>query len=48
MGRACENSLSSTLDPTNDVSYEHSPWDPLQVAECGSCGRILSVGGHDW
>ncbi|MEZ3167161.1 hypothetical protein ABNG02_07465 [Halorubrum ejinorense] len=22
--------------------------DPLQVYECGACGAVVRVGGHEW
>jgi len=26
----------------------NSAADPLQVYECGGCGAIVRVGGHEW
>ena len=32
----------------DDVVYQNSEDDPLMVAECGACDRVISVESHPW
>jgi len=31
-----------------DLLVYHSPSDSLQVTECGQCGAVVRIGGHQW